>query len=156
VEFERVPVRVPSGRRPVTRKLVALLAGGLLVLALTACMSTEESSVFMRVNDLRAQNGQAALLPDSELVAKAQAHSQQMATQSQLFHSTLRDGVSGNPRRMGENVAYAGSIEQAFQALLNSPPHFANMVDGTFNRIGVGVYIGSDGRVWVTMDFAQR
>ncbi len=156
MEFEGVPVRVPTGRRPVTRKLVALVAGGLLVLALTACMSTDESSVFMRINDLRAQNGLPALLPDSELVAKAQAHSQLMATQQQLFHSTLRDGVSGNPRRMGENVAYAGSVDQAYQALLNSPPHFANMVDGTFNRVGVGVYVGSDGRVWVTMDFAQR
>ena len=119
-------------------------------------MSTEESSVFLRINDLRAKSGQPALLPDSELVAKAQAQSAAMAAQGRLFHSTLRDGVSGNPRRMGENVAYAGTVDQAFQALLNSPPHLANMVDGSFNRVGVGVFTGSDGRIWVTMVFAQR
>ena len=145
-----------DGRGPVTRKLLALVAAGLLVLALTSCMSTEESSVFLRINDLRAQNHLPPLLPDGELIAKAQTHSQDMATQSQLFHSTLRDSVTGSPRKMGENVAYAGSIEQAFQALLNSPPHFANMVDPAFNRVGVGIVTGSDGRVWVTMDFAER
>lgn len=126
------------------------------MLSLTACMSTEESSVFLRINDERAKVGQPALIPDSELVAKAQAHSQEMAGQGTLYHTTLRDGITGNPRRMGENVAYAGSIDQAFQALLNSAPHYANIVDGSFNRVGVGIFVGSDGRVWVTMDFAQR
>jgi uncharacterized protein YkwD len=140
----------------VTRKLVTVLSGALLVLSLTACMSTEESSVFNRINDERAKAGQPALIPDSELVAKAQAHSQAMATQGTLFHTTLRDGVTGNPHKMGENVAFAGSIDQAFQALLNSPPHYANIVDGSFNRVGVGIVVGADGRVWVTMDFAQR
>jgi uncharacterized protein YkwD len=155
VEFGTVSDRA-SGDREVTRKLVALVLGGLLLVGVTACMSTEESSVFLRINDLRAKSGQPALLPDSELVAKAQAQSAAMAAQGRLFHSTLRDGVTGNPRRMGENVAYAGSLDQAFQALLNSPPHVANMVDGTFNRVGVGVVAGSDGRIWVTMVFAQR
>ena len=139
-----------------TRKLIAIVTGALLVLSLTACMSTEESSVFNRINDERAKVGLPALIPDSELVAKAQAHSQDMADANQLFHTTLRDGVTGNPHKMGENVAYAGSIDQAFQALLNSPPHYANIVDGSFNRVGVGIVVGSDGRVWVTMDFAQR
>ncbi len=156
MEFGTVSDRASGGRRAVTRKLVGLVLGGLLLLGLTACMSTEESSVFLRINDLRAKSGQPALLPDSELVAKAQAQSAAMAAQGTLFHSTLRDGVSGNPRRMGENVAYAGTVDQAFQALLNSPPHLANMVDGTFNRVGVGVFTGSDGRIWVTMVFAQR
>jgi len=140
----------------VTRKLVALVAGALLVLTLTGCMSTEEQSVVGQINALRASVGQPALMPDGELVAKAQAHSQDMAAQNQLFHTTLRDGVTGNPHRMGENVAYAGSVDQAFQALLNSPPHYANMTDPTFNRVGVGIYVAPDGRVWVTMDFAQR
>jgi len=140
----------------VTRKLVTLLSGALVGLSLTACMSTVESSVFNRINDERAKAGQPALIPDSELVAKAQTQSQAMATQGSLFHTTLRDGVTGNPHKMGENVAFAGSIDQAFQALLNSPPHYANIVDGSFNRVGVGIVVGADGRVWVTMDFAQR
>jgi len=147
---------ITDGRRPVTHKLLALVAATVLVLTLTSCMSTEESSVFLRINDVRAQNNQPQLLPDGELIAKAQAHAQEMAGQGQLFHSSLRDGVTGNPRKMGENVAYAGSVEQAFQALLSSPPHFANMVDPAFNRVGVGIVTGSDGRVWVVMDFAER
>ena len=44
-----------GGRRPVTRKLIALVTGAVLVLSLTACMSTEESSVFNRINDERAK-----------------------------------------------------------------------------------------------------
>src|SRR4029450_7835887 len=102
VEFGTVSDRA-SGDREVTRKLVALVLGGLLLVGVTACMSTEESSVFLRINDLRAKSGQPALLPDSELVAKAQAQSAAMAAQGRLFHSTLRDGVTGNPRRMGRS-----------------------------------------------------
>lgn len=138
------------------RKVITLCAGILLLVTVTSCLSAEETTVFERLNQLRAQNGQPALFADSELVAKAQNHSQDMAAGGQLFHSSLRADVTGNPRKMGENVAYAGSVEQAFQALLNSPPHLANMVDGSFNRVGVGVVVGSDGRVWVTMVFAQR
>jgi uncharacterized protein YkwD len=140
----------------VTRKILALLGAGLLIIGLSACMTTDEAGVFTRLNALRAQSGQPALLPDEELVAKAQAQSQVMAGQGTLFHSTLRDGVTGAPRRMGENVAVAGSIDRAFQALVDSPPHYANMVDGSFNRVGVGIFQGADGRVWVTMVFAQR
>lgn len=126
------------------------------MVGLSACLTPEEASVFDRLNALRAQNGQPALFVDNELVAKAQAHSVDMAEGQQLFHSTLRDGVTGSPRKMGENVAYAGSIDQAFQALLNSPPHLANMVDPAFNRVGIGISVSPDGRVWVTMVFAQR
>jgi uncharacterized protein YkwD len=140
----------------VTRKILALLGAGLLIVGLSACMTTEETAVFVRLNALRAAAGQAALVPDGELVAKAQAQSQAMAGQGTLFHSTLRDGVTGGPRKMGENVAVAGSIDRAFQALVESPPHHANMVDGSFNRAGVGIFQGPDGRVWVTIVFAQR
>jgi uncharacterized protein YkwD len=140
----------------VTRKILALVGAGLLVVGLSACMTTEETGVFTRLNAVRAQSGQPALLPDAELVAKAQAQSRAMAGQGGLFHSTLRDGVTGAPRRMGENVAVAGSLDRAFQALVDSPPHYANMVDGSFNRAGIGIFQGDDGRVWVTMVFAQR
>jgi hypothetical protein len=155
VEFAAVLVR-PRRAGPVTRKILALLGAGLLIVGLSACMTTEEAAVFTRLNAVRAQAGQPALLPDEELVAKAQAQSQVMAGQGTLFHSTLRDGVTGAPRRMGENVAVAGSIDRAFQALVDSPPQYANMVDGSFNRVGVGIFQGADGRVWVTMVFAQR
>jgi uncharacterized protein YkwD len=140
----------------VTRKILALVGAGLLVVGLSACMTTEETGVFTRLNAVRVQSGQPALLPDAELVAKAQAQSRAMAGQGGLFHSTLRDGVTGAPRRMGENVAVAGSLDRAFQALVDSPPHYANMVDGSFNRAGIGIFQGDDGRVWVTMVFAQR
>ena len=115
-----------------TRKILALVGAGLLVVGLSACMTTEETGVF------------------------TQAQSRAMAGQGNLFHSTLRDGVTGAPRRMGENVAVAGSLDRAFQALVDSPPHYANMVDGSFNRAGIGIFQGDDGRIWVTMVFAQR
>jgi uncharacterized protein YkwD len=140
----------------VSRKIGALLGVGLVLVVLSGCMTTEETGFFVRLNALRAAAGQPALLPDQELIGKAQAQSQAMAGQGQLFHSTLREGVTGSPRKLGENVAVAGSIDRAFQALVDSPPHHANMVDGSFNRAGVGIFQGSDGRIWVTIVFAQR
>src|SRR5215831_14305944 len=55
-----VSSRGPGRLLPVTRKLAALVAGALLVLSLTACMSTEEQSVVGRINALRASVGQPA------------------------------------------------------------------------------------------------
>ena len=53
----------------------------------------------------------------------------------------------------GENIAFAPSIEIAFNGLVNSPGHYANMTNPQFNNIGIGVVI-KNGSVYVTQVFA--
>ena len=108
------------------------------------------------VNDLRARHGVPALARSGELNAKARAQADRMAARGRIYHSTnLAAGVSPGWRLIGENVAVAGRIEQAQAALEKSPGHLANMVNGQFTEMGVGVTV-SNGRVYVVQVFVSR
>jgi uncharacterized protein YkwD len=75
-----------------------------------------------------------------------------MADEGQLSHSVLSDGVPAGWHTLGENVAYASSVEAAMAALEASPPHLANLLNPEFTTIAIGV-VERDGRVWVTEVF---
>ncbi len=57
--------------------------------------------------------------------------------------------------RVGENVAYAESSPKVNEALMRSPPHRANLLDGNFNVAGIAA-IWSKGRLYVVQDFAHQ
>ena len=81
-----------------------------------------------------------------------------MASSSHLSHNDAyftRDTRNRlGARLLGENVAYDGSIDAAHRALMASPPHRANILDGRFTVIGIGAQL-RDGTWWVTEDFLQ-
>jgi uncharacterized protein YkwD len=54
---------------------------------------------------------------------------------------------------MAENIAVSNSVQSAFNALVASSGHYANMVNPTFTEIGSGVWADAGGRVWVTQVF---
>ena len=54
----------------------------------------------------------------------------------------------------GENVASAGSLENAHRALWASPSHRGNLLLERFTRVGVAVAQAADGTLWVTEMFA--
>jgi uncharacterized protein YkwD len=58
-------------------------------------------------------------------------------------------------RMLGENVGMAGSIDQVHQALMNSPGHRANILEGAFSIVGMAAVKGPDGLVYITQDFVQ-
>ena len=133
------------------RRLLLVLAGLAIVVASSACTPQEEDA-FRSVNTLRAANGMRFLDWNDGAYDKAVAWSHHMAEEGALSHSTLADGVPSGWSRLGENVAYAGSVEQAMQALEASPPHRANLLNPAFTSIAIGV-VERDGRVWVTEVF---
>ena len=50
--------------------------------------------------------------------------------------------------------AFADAVQVAFDALVDSPGHYANMTDPAFNHIGVGIaFEGSS--FWFTQNFAR-
>ena len=67
------------------------------------------------------------------------ANVQHLADQGQLSHSNLADGMPEGWHTLGENVAYASTLEGALKALENSPPHRANMLNPAFDRVAIGV-----------------
>jgi uncharacterized protein YkwD len=128
--------------------VVALLLASLVA---SAC-NPEEIDATIQVNHYREVNGRSPLAWDEDAYAKAAAWSEHMADEGHLSHSKLAEGAPPGWRRLGENVAVAGGLDQALRALEASPGHRANLLNEDFTRIAIGVH-QRDGRVWVTEFF---
>lgn len=146
----------PTTRRRATRK-AAVLAGlvAVVVMALGAC-SPEENRGLELVNQSRASAGLPGLPLNIDLYFKAQGWSQQLAGSQSLRHSNLAEGNGYRWCRLGENVGYGYSMEQVHNAFMNSSGHRANILDRSFNRVGVGVTRDGGGRYWVVQEFMQE
>ena len=130
----------------------ALLVVGLLAIVASAACSPQEEEAFRSVNTFRAANQLRWLDWNEGAYEKAVAWSNHMADDGKLSHSKLAQGIPGGWNRLGENVAYAGSVAQAMAALEASPPHRANLLNPAFTSIAIGI-VERDGRVWVTEIF---
>jgi uncharacterized protein YkwD len=114
-------------------------------------------------NEARAQAGLPPLQLDEGLSRAARAHAAAMVAQHQLSHQL--PGEHSLSQRLaatsdlhldytGENVAYAGSVTQAEDGLMHSPPHRENLLNANYNLAGMGVVW--DGFIlYVTQDFGH-
>lgn len=143
-----------GGRRARPAILMLLLA--MIGLAVTACGPSAESTNLTDLNEVRAAVGLGELVRTPELDAKAKAQADRMAKRSTIFHSSnLASGVPEGWSSIGENVALAGSVEEAQRALEASPGHYANMVNPIFNEVGIGVTV-RNGITYVVQVFVSR
>ena len=128
--------------RRTSRVLLALIGVVLTGLLLSACNAGEESQDLALVNQVRAANGQPALVRNATLDAKARAQAVRMARSGRIYHSrNLAGGVTSAWSIMGENVGMGANVAQVQQALVDSPGHFANMVDPRYTQVGIGVVV---------------
>jgi len=111
-----------------------------------------ENDFAARINALRASVGAAGLTQHPVLTAKAEAWAQHMADSGCLCHSNLPDGVTVGWRKLGENIGRGPSVASIHDALVHSSLHYANMVDGAFHWVGVGVAYGN-GQMYVAEVF---
>ncbi|MGH9125824.1 MAG: CAP domain-containing protein [Acidimicrobiales bacterium] len=109
-----------------------------LSFAFTAPAHADDLSNFLaQVNGLRADHGLAALTVDPTLTANAQAWSNHLASTGVLMDDpNLASQASGSWHALGENTAYGSSFGLLFNALVQSPPHLANML-GDYTMTGV-------------------
>jgi len=116
-----------------------------------------ESGFVSATNSLRASHGLGPLEVSGELTAKARAWAQHMANGGcggSICHSNLSDGVSSNWRRLGENVGKGPAVDAIHNAFVNSPGHYANLIDPGFRLVGVGV-LNINGTLWVAEVFME-
>jgi hypothetical protein len=141
-------------RRLIAATMIAAIA--LFVLATSqganAADPAAEADFIGRINGLRASRGLGAVQSHPVLTAKAQAWAAHMAATGCLCHSNLSDGVTVGWRKLGENVGRGPSVQSLHDAFVNSPAHQANMLDGRFGWVGVGVAYGA-GQMWVAEVF---
>lgn len=127
-----------------------------------AQVSEYESEVIRLVNEIRVKNGLNALKEDWELSRVARYKSQDMKDNKYFSHTSP---VYGTPfemmknfgityRSAAENIAKGQTTPQAVvNAWMNSSGHRANILNSTYNKIGVG-YVKS-GNYWTQMFIRQ-
>ncbi|MEZ5320748.1 MAG: CAP domain-containing protein [Microthrixaceae bacterium] len=121
-----------------------LLVAGFLILLLGATSTACQPGVLAArdlglVNGARAAAGLPALRWDDNAAGKAQRWAQHLADTNTLAHSRLTTEITGNWVILGENVGYAGSVEQVHDGFMNSPRHRGSILNPRFSSAGVGV-----------------
>ncbi|MDD4352122.1 MAG: CAP domain-containing protein [Candidatus Gracilibacteria bacterium] len=100
---------------------------------------------------------------DDELNKLAASYAQEVASSGNFSHISLT-GENANQRRVnfgiltpvGENLAQAGSIEEAHYLLMRSATHRANILDPRWERAGIGLALNQAGFLIIVQEFSVR
>lgn len=112
------------------------------------------------INDIRNEKGLSRLTFDSKAADVARAHSRDMAERDYFSHrgkdgrtpfKRIRDG-GVDYRAAAENIAINNSAGGAAKAWMNSKGHRTNILNGTYNRTGMGIW-RKDGQLYLTQVF---
>lgn len=117
--------------------------------------------VLRLINIERAKAGLSALTTNSTITSAANKRAQET---KQSFSHTRPNGTGFSTvlteygitfRAAGENIAYGQKTPQeVVTAWMNSPGHRANILNTSFNKIGIGVY-QSNGVIYWTQEFTN-
>jgi uncharacterized protein YkwD len=116
--------------------------------------SGNEQQMLDRHNQARSGEGVSSLSPDSDLKAMAEYRCQQLG--SNFSHDGFRPALSKfgiSYSVAGENLATIGSVGAAFNAWMASPGHRANILESSFDRVGIA-YCEVGGQSYWVVDFA--
>lgn len=121
------------------------------------------------INAHRASYGVHPLKSEAGLERWAYLKSKHMADNNYFAHDyngmlidEMYPNEGGSVPLMGENIfgSYGKRTpsakeyaQKSFEGWKNSPGHNANMLNGDFNHVGVGVYRAKDGSMYATTDF---
>ncbi|GHA38089.1 CAP domain-containing protein [Streptomyces canarius] len=119
-----------------------------------------EAQVLKLVNDERAKAGRSPLAANSSLTQLAEAFSDDMAARGYFDHTDPdgrtpwnRAAAAGITGLGAENTARGQADAAAVMAAwMGSPGDRANILNGDFKTLGVGVHFGPGGPWW-TQDF---
>lgn len=123
---------------------------------------TSERRFARKHNAERSDAGLGKLKIDPELSKIARKHTKEMLSRvslpvdsNDLWHTSqtqVLNRLAGGWTLWGENVGYGGGVASLHTAFMNSPLHRANIMNGQFKWVGVGV-IKKHGYMWVTVTF---
>lgn len=126
-------------------------------------------AVLAEVNAVRRRAGARPLRADAALTRAAARYAQELASRREIEHVSRTPGrrtfrqriaaAGGRARIAGENLARMTASpsslpERAVRAWMRSPGHRANMLDRSYARTGIGVWLGRDGVWYVVQEFA--
>jgi len=115
------------------------------------------------INTARLQAGQSPLVLDEALTHAAQTHVLEMLRHGALSHqvdgeSSLSERLTRNGvhfSRAAENIVLDFSPEHAEQSLMASDDHRRNLLDSSFNTVGIAA-VWERCQLYVVQDFARQ
>jgi uncharacterized protein YkwD len=115
------------------------------------------------INGERSRAGLKPLTWDSRLAEAARDHAEMMSEEGRLSHQfagepALLERLTRHSVRLdaaSENVVYDVTAEGAHEAFDKSAPHRTNMLNASYDGIGIAV-INRNGILYVVEDFAHR
>jgi uncharacterized protein YkwD len=122
-----------------------------------------ERQLLALANQSRRQAGAPPLALDAGLSRAARIHAQAMLQAQRLSHQF--EGEPSLPQRLaattelqleqeGENVALDYDAEHGHQHLMLSPPHRANLLNASYNVVGLAAVRSGD-RLYIVQDFGS-
>ena len=122
-------------------------------------------------NQTRAKAGLTPLTPVNYLTNAATGHSQEMMALNYFSHTSPTPGrtqpkmriqrANGWDTRVGENIYRAQGVpasvlaDRAMAAWLKSPSHYKNLMDPSFNSVGIGIVPSGD-QFTITQNFSRQ
>ena len=120
-----------------------------------------EAQMLDLINRERSERNLKPLKADTSLREVARKHSIDMFRRGYFSHQTP-DGIDPFDRirqanipymTAGENLALSPDLQTAHTGLMESPGHRANILNGDFGRIGIGIIDGGVNGIMVTQNF---
>jgi uncharacterized protein YkwD len=102
------------------------------------------------VNAQRVATGVRKVTTNATLRKAGRAQSMAMARGARFAHSSLLGWANG--RAAAQNIAYAQSTTDAFQAMMASPEHRDNLLGPAWRQTGVGVARNCEGTLYFTIN----
>ncbi|NMA64280.1 MAG: hypothetical protein GX964_09630 [Syntrophomonadaceae bacterium] len=127
--------------------------------------TADEQWMVTRLNEERTQRGLKPLQVDPALTDLARMKSQDMVDNDYFAHQSP---TYGSPADMvknagitywlcGENLARAGTVQDAHDLLMDSSGHRANILNSNYTHVGIGIVPQKSGRgVMVTQLFMAK
>lgn len=122
-----------------------------------------ESNMVNLVNQERIKVGLLPLILDYNLRKIARNHSADMFQKGYFAHQSPEEkDVSDRAKEInyifqviGENLAYAPTLDLAHKGLMNSPGHRANILGEDYKKIGIGIAKSEEYGLMITQNFSN-
>lgn len=148
--MRRATLRAGVGAFLVGVAVAALPAGAAAATCAPALSPADEKALTALINRQRVAVGVAKAAKNRHLRRAGRAKSLAMAGGARFAHG---GGLPIPPGRAGaQNIAMAPTTRAAFQSMLNSPPHRANMLSATYRFVGIGVARNCHGTLYFTVN----
>jgi uncharacterized protein YkwD len=124
-----------------------------------------EQQLFELINEERQKRNLRSLSFSPDLSQLARAHSKDMASRGRISHAST-DGRSYQDRvvnegyyfiALGENVAFSNGFQPGLihKKLMDSPGHRENILDPSFDQVGIGAVVKKNKGYFITQDFRR-